>query len=102
MLVFGTSDARKGWTDLNATTRGPLVCVWEFLTATPQERSTTCYPLEGDLATITREGVAHDQWQVKLPGGARIWYYVEPAKDKKTAGTVVLVRVSTHHPNETK
>lgn len=102
VIVFGTNEAKKSWADLNATARNALVEAWESLTAHPHEQSITCHPLKGELASVVRDGVRHDQWQLELPGGARLWYYVVPSKDRKSAGTVVLVRVATRHPNETK
>lgn len=103
VIVFGTNDAKKSWADLNAVARNSLVDAWEFLTTSPREPvAGRCYQLEGDFATVKRNGAAYDQWQLKLPGGARIWYYVTAPSDGKSAGDVVLVRVSTHHPNETK
>lgn len=99
-IVFGTRSARDGWRDLSATARNAMVDAWDFLTRTPQGHSFTCHPLKGALATVNREGATHEQWQYELPGGARIWFYV--TADDKSAGQVVLVRVFTAHPNETK
>jgi len=99
-IVFGTSEARKGWTDLRATKLNALADAWDLLTRAPLDRTATCHQLRGDLATVTRDGDAHEQWQLELPGGARVWYYVV-AGGGKSAGTVVLVRVATAHPKET-
>lgn len=72
-----------------------MVGAWEWLTTTPGKRAPSNYPLRDDLATVDRDGVRHDQGQHKLSGGARIWFYVDGA-------SVILTRVSTAHPNETK
>ena len=101
MIVFGGRDTIKGWDDLKATKLNALVDAWDFLTRSPTEVSGACHQLRGDLATVSRAGVTHDQWQLELPGGARIWFYVT-ARTGKANGTVVLVRVATAHPNETK
>lgn len=94
-LHVGTSQAEKGWRDLRATQLNAVVETWEFLTRTPTERREDNYPLRDDLATVVRSGMTHEQWQHKLSGGARIWFYVE-------GKTVVLTQVSTAHPNQTK
>ncbi len=72
-----------------------MVTAWESLATCPEERTPINYPLRDDLATVERDGAIHDQWQHKVSGGARIWFYVE-------GRSVVLTRVSTAHPNETK
>lgn len=94
-IVFATNQARKGWLDLSATTRNALADAWDFLTRTPTASSPTCHQLKGSLATMTHAGRTHERWQYELPGGARIWFYVDGA-------TVHLIEVHTHHPNETK
>lgn len=99
-IEFGTKGARDGWRDLCATTRNAMVDAWDFLTRTPHATSPTCHPLKGDLGTVARDGRSYEQWQYELPGGACIWFYV--TSDAKCAGLVVLVRVSTAHPNETR
>lgn len=97
-IAFGTRQAEKGWKDLVATQRNAMANAWDRLTEAPLTfDSKTMYQLSGPLATVTREGVTYDQWQLKPTknGSARIWYYV---KDK----TVILEDVSPHHPNQTK
>lgn len=96
-IEFSTRQAHVGWTDLCATTRGPLADAWDFLTRTPLTETVTNYPLKGALGAITRDGRSHQRWQHKptQQGDARIWFYVE--------GQVVrLEQVHTHHPNQTK
>lgn len=97
-IAFGTRQAAKGWSDLLATQRNAMVKVWDrFAEAPLTDDGKTMYQLSGRLATVLREGVTYEQWQVKPTpkGSARIWYYV---KDK----TVILEVVSPHHPNQTK
>lgn len=48
-ICFASVNAQKGWRDLVATFRGPLVDSWDFLTRTPMERTLTNYPLKGEL-----------------------------------------------------
>ncbi|MEW1979563.1 hypothetical protein AB0333_01365 [Citricoccus sp. NPDC079358] len=95
IIRFGTREAEKGWQDLLATQRNALVDAWDFLTRTPLERSPTNYPLRDDLGIVVRHGTTFEQWQHKMSGGARLWFYVDDR-------TVVLVQCHTRHPNETK
>ena len=94
-IEFASRQAEKGWQDLVATTRSATVDAWDFLTRTPMERSPRNHTMRGELATVVREGSAYDRWQHELPGGARIWFYIDN-------GTVYLGDVSTAHPNQTK
>lgn len=94
-LVFATRDAEKSWTDLLAMTRNALVDAWGYLTQTPLQQSERHHPLRGNLEFLTHRGERHRRWQHELPGGARIWFYVD-------GSTVWLVEVHTHHPNSTK
>lgn len=95
-IHFASTAAQKGWRDLVATTRNPLVDAWDFLTRTPHAITPTNYPLKGELSTVVRDGVRHDRWQHKPTrgGGSRIWFYVE-------GSVVYLERVTTSHPQET-
>ncbi len=94
-IRYATREAQKGWRDVLATQRNAVVDAWDFLTRTPTETGPSCYPLKGELGTVTRDGRAHERWQYKLSGGARIWYFVD---DK----VVYLEVVHTAHPNQTK
>lgn len=96
-IKFATAAAQRGWRDLVATIRNPMVDAWDFLTRTPTEKTPTNYPLRDDLATIHRGGTTFERWQHKptLKGAARIWFYV----DRRT---VYLEQVHTSHPNQTK
>jgi len=98
-IRYGSRDAQKGWLDLVATQRGPMVDTWEFLTATPTAVTPTNYTLRGELATIVRDGRSHQRWQHKPTSGgtARVWFYVD-----ETARVVWLEHVHTSHPNQTK
>jgi hypothetical protein len=100
--VFGTTEARKGWTDLVATARNAAVDAWEFLSSNPTAADgDKCYMLKGSLGTVQVNGSAHQRWQYKTTRGGRIWYAVIAADQKGGAGSVVLERVTTGHPNQT-
>lgn len=101
-IEFTSRNAEKGWKDLRATQLNSLADAWDLLTRTPMERSEKCDQLKGDLATVTHGGKVRSRWQLELKGGARIWYYVKEPSDGRTAGTVCLLDVHTHHPNQTK
>lgn len=96
-LRFASVQAKRGWMDLKATIRNPLVDSWEFLTQTPQLETPTNYRLRGDLSLVSRDCATHDRWQHKptLKGNARIWFYV-------VEQVVFLEQVHTSHPNQTK
>jgi hypothetical protein len=96
-LYFATNSAKKGWRDLHAIRPSDLGRVWDFLAYTPLDTTSLSYPLKGELSNIVWRGESHQRWQVKLSrtDGARIWYCV--------VGRMVLIeKVHTHHPNETK
>ena len=94
-IQFATRQAATGWTDLAATTRNALANAWEFLTEDPTRVTPKNHTLRGSLGTVSRDGIAHVRWQHELPGGARIWFYID-------GGVVFLEQVHTHHPNSTK
>lgn len=96
-IQFASTNAQRGWRDLEATRRNSLVDAWDFLTRTPLQVRPTNYPLKGELGTVVRMGVPHERWQHKPSrgDGARIWFYV-------VGQVVYLEQVHTSHPNETK
>ncbi len=98
LIAFGSRDAEKGWRGVVAATqRNAVVDAWDRLTTRPLDEDPRCHCLRGELARVVRDGVSHEQRQYELIGGARIWFYVD-AKAKR----VVLGRVFTAHPNQTK
>lgn len=94
-IVFGSADSKKGWQDLLATQRTQLVDAWTQLTAEPLAVTLRIHPLKGGLGTVTRNGVDFVQRQIELTQGARIWFYVDGMN-------VIIVKVHTRHPNQTK
>lgn len=95
VIEHSTSQAATGWRDIVATQNSSAVDAWDRLTKAPNQSDPRRHQLKGHLATIVRDGVAHDQWQYELSGGARIWFYVD-------GRTVKIVNVFTKHPNQTK
>ena len=49
-IRYASAGAKKGWSNLAATIRGPLADTWDFLTRTPTQETSTNYALRGDLA----------------------------------------------------
>ena len=94
-IVIGSLDAERGWNELLATQRSRIVDAWNQLTSDPRAHTQHIHPLKGELGTVTRNGVDHIQRQLELSQGARIWFFVEDM-------TVVIVKVHTRHPNQTK
>lgn len=94
-IIFGTSNARKGWIDVLAVQRNTVVQAWEHLTLDPLANDSTCHGMKGDLEFVAHQGTTHRRRQYELSKGARIWFYVE-------GKTVVLIDIHTHHPNATK
>ena len=94
-IRFASTHARKGWQDLLATTRNALTDAWDFLTRTPLAQNERNHTMRGELEFITRDGHSYQRLQHELPGGARIWSYVDE-------GVVWLTHVYTGHLNQTK
>jgi len=104
-IFFISRQADKGWSDQLATSRNAVVDAWQRLCGDPtREDGERVYRLQAGLGRGTFEGKTFDRYQYKLPGGARIWYFVEPSSDQKAkvAGRVLIEVVHTAHPNETK
>jgi hypothetical protein len=99
-IAFVTREAAKGWQDLLATARNAATDAWDFLTKTPTEEGRACYRLHGDQAVVRVDGKPLQRWQYKPTKGGRIWYAVVTA-GKGAAGSVLIERVFTGHPNET-
>lgn len=101
-LEFHTREAEQGWRDFLATARNATVAAWEALTNSPWARSGRQYPLKGDYAHVTWAAHTYERWQYKVTDGGRIWYFVVPDPEGKSAGIVRLERCTTGHPKETE
>ena len=102
-IVFITRQAEKGWKDGLATYRNAIVDAWERLCADPaREDGKRVYRLKADLARGSYQGKEYDRYQYKVPGGGRIWYFIDRTANKKVTGYVLIEDVHTAHPNETK
>lgn len=74
-----------------------LIKAWEYLTKTPLQRSNLVGPMKDELRFVSFDGRLFERWQLKLSltDGARIWYFVD-------SSSVMIERVFTAHPNQTK
>lgn len=68
---------------------------WDVLTHTPLQHSERNHTMRDALEFVTRDGGQFERWQHELPGGARLWFYVD-------GHAIWLVDVHTRHPNQTK
>jgi hypothetical protein len=102
-IIFGSSVAQRGWSDLTAAAKNALADAYDYLTAHPTlYDADRCYQLRGDLSTVVVDGIVLPQWQYKVSNGARLWFAVEePAAKSKKPGRVFIVKAATGHPNET-
>ena len=96
-LVFDNSRSARGWRNLEAVRKNDLADAWDYLTKTPNLRNAFCNPLKWNLASILRNEIEYEVWQLKLSrtDGSRIWYFID-------GQTVVIFEVFTNHPNQTK
>lgn len=89
-----TGQATTGWRHVVAARKNSPAVDWDRPTKAPYQSDPKCHQLKGELATIVRDGVEHEQWQYELAGGARIWFYVE-------GNTVKVLNVFTRFTNHT-
>ncbi|MPZ28358.1 MAG: hypothetical protein GEV12_18575 [Micromonosporaceae bacterium] len=97
-LIFGTSDAAKGWDDLCRQAAANTLAAWQVMRADPAPRTPTSrhHRLKGSYATGVYRGRALPQWQIEVTSGGRIWYLVDTA-----ARRVIIMYAGTAHPRDT-
>lgn len=91
-LRFATREAEKGWTDLLATARNAVVDAWDFLTRTPDDRSSRCHPLKGDLETLEPPQLTNAGGADHQPGRPTGTTEPNPTRDPPHTGTVAHPR----------
>lgn len=99
MARFATTPAAKGWEELCRTAKSNTWNAWVALTERPMpslENDARQHRLKGDLAHLTVDGVALDQWQYEVTAGGRIWYVTNQER-----GTVWITWAGTGHPKLT-
>ena len=97
-VVFGTSEAAKGWDHLCAHAASNTRKAWETMRTDPQPLVVTPrhHRLKGRLATRAHKGRDLPQWQIEVTGGGRIWYVAD-----EDARTVFLMAAGPGHPSQT-
>lgn len=95
---FGTTEAAKGWNDLCTHAPAKTREAFEMMRSNPRPpQDETHYQLRGLLATRAFNGMALEQWQVKVGGSARIWYLPDDSTH-----TAWVVEASVAHPKKTE
>lgn len=95
---FGTTEAAKGWAQLRDRAAVKTREAFEMMRDNPRPpEDEDHYRLKGDLGTRSLGGKDLEQWQVKVGGGARIWYLPDDEKH-----TVWVVKAGVRHPKETE
>lgn len=97
-LIFGTSEAAKGWNDLINQAPANTLDAWRMIRTDPAPTAHTSrhHPLKGSLATCTHGGRQLPQWQIEVTSGGRIWYLIDPDARK-----IFVMYASTRHPKTT-
>jgi len=85
-LEFATSKAEKNWLILLRERETELTECWDYLSASPEQRSRRCGPLRGEYAGI---------WQYEIGPKQRVWYEID-------SETVVILAVHRVHPKGTE
>lgn len=97
-VVFGTTDAAKGWDELCASTAANTRQAWLVMRTGPGPAVTTSrhHPLKGRYAIGTYRGEPLPQWQIEVTSGGRIWYLLDAGHRR-----VVVTYASPGHPKAT-
>ncbi|MFD1046377.1 type II toxin-antitoxin system RelE/ParE family toxin [Kibdelosporangium lantanae] len=98
-IVFGTTEAAKGWQELENQAPGNLRKAWDTMRNDPGpgEPSDRHHQVYGHMATAVFRGRTLARWQIEVTSGGRIWYLIDEERR-----TVLVVRASTGHPKETE
>ncbi len=109
-LVAITTEAARGWAQLEATEPAALARAYDQLTHDPAHYSGRQHRMKGQYATGTYEGRTFERWQYEVSGASRIWYFVDmpdPAAARRGKGPrlrkrVLVEMVSIGHPKGTE
>jgi CubicO group peptidase (beta-lactamase class C family) len=98
-VIYGTKESDTGWHDLCQQVPGPTRDAWEKMRSDPAPRVPTHrqHRLKGTFATGGFQGRTHDQWQIEVTGGGRVWYLVDPDRRR-----VIVKFAGTGHPKATE
>ncbi|QFZ17774.1 hypothetical protein [Saccharothrix syringae] len=99
-IRYCTTEAVKGWQDLETRASGNLRQAWETMRGNPGpgpgKPTNRHHQLKGSLAHGTHNGKTLHRWQIEVTGGDRIWYLLDA--DKHT----VWVQYAGAHPKATE
>lgn len=109
-LVAITTEAAKGWAQLEATEPNALARAYDQLTHDPTQHSSRQHRMKGHYATGTYEGRTIERWQYEVSGASRIWYFVDALdaatphrkKGPRQRKRVLVEMVSVGHPKGTE
>ncbi|WP_086819518.1 hypothetical protein [Allokutzneria sp. NRRL B-24872] len=99
-ICYGTTEAAKGWQELENAAAGNPRKAWDTMRTDPGpgpgKPTSRHHRLKGQLAAGTRGGHHLPQWQLEVTGGGRIWYLLDAEKR-----TVWVQYAGTGHPKAT-
>jgi hypothetical protein len=97
-VIFGTSEAAKGWEDLGSQAPTNTRDAWQLMRTQPIPPTPTGrqHRLKGQWAWGTYRGQSLQQWQIEVTAGGRIWYLVDTENRR-----VVVMYASPRHPKAT-
>jgi hypothetical protein len=99
-IRFSTSEATKGWQELENQAVGNLRKAWETMRHEPGpgpgKPTQRHHCLKGELSTGTCGGRSMPQWPREVTGAGRIWYLLDEEQH-----TVWVQKAATGHPKET-
>ena len=109
-LVAITTEAARGWAQMEASEPNALARAYDQLTQDPLHHSSRQHRLKGNYATGTYQGRTFDRWQYEVSGAGRIWYFVDApdplvarsGKRPRPRKRVLVEMVSAGHPKGTE
>lgn len=97
-VVLHSTQAARGWADLERQVLDALDRVWVDITAEPRSTNKPGrqHRLKAALGVVKIDGAAMEQWQYEVTGGARIWYAIDDE-----ARTLWITKAVIGHPGIT-
>lgn len=99
-IRFCTTEAVKGWQELENSAPGNLRKAWDTMRIDPGpgpgKPTGRHHQLRYALATGTHGGQVLPRWQIEVTGGGRIWYLFDQERR-----TVWVQAAGTGHPRAT-
>lgn len=99
-IRYNTTDAIKGWDELEKRATTSLRSAYEMMRNNPGPSANMPphlhYQLKGDLSTGKYGGRALPLWQIKINKGDRVWYLLDEEEH------TVRIQYAGPHPKETE